>query len=213
RQCEESPATPRVRRRRRGACRGGDDPRGRRPGLRRHAEHVQGGGAAEHPSRWLGAGRAGRRRADRGQVLPQPLARDRPARRRRRRGRSRARGDARPLAERARQPDGAGPQGGEVLMDHSQVIIRPVVSEKSYVLATADKYTFRVHDKAHKTQIKQAVEALFDVNVVQLRTSKVPSKPKRRGVTAGRTRAWKKAVVQVKPGQSIPIFQGLEADL
>ncbi len=50
-------------------------------------------------------------------------------------------------------------------MDHSQVIIRPVVSEKSYVLATADKYTFRVHDKAHKTQIKQAVEALFNVHV------------------------------------------------
>ena len=45
------------------------------------------------------------------------------------------------------------------LMDASQVIIRPVVSEKSYVLATADKYTFRVHADAHKTQIKQAVEA------------------------------------------------------
>ena len=85
--------------------------------------------------------------------------------------------------------------------------------EKSYVLATADKYTFRVHDKAHKTQIKQAVEALFDVHVVEVRTSKVPSKPKRRGVTAGRTRAWKKAVVQVRPGETIPIFQGLEADL
>ena len=99
-------------------------------------------------------------------------------------------------------------------MDPSQVIIRPVVSEKSYVLATADKYTFRVHPDAHKTQIKQAVEALFDdVKVLEVRTSKVPSKPKRRGVTAGRTRAWKKAVVQVRPGETIPIFQGLEADL
>jgi large subunit ribosomal protein L23 len=99
-------------------------------------------------------------------------------------------------------------------MDHSQVIIRPVVSEKSYVLATADKYTFRVHPDAHKTQIKQAVEALFDgVKVLDVRTSKVPSKPKRRGYTAGRTRAWKKAIVQVRPGDNIPIFQGLEADL
>ena len=98
-------------------------------------------------------------------------------------------------------------------MDAGQVIIRPVVSEKSYALATVGKYTFRVHPDAHKTQIKQAVEALFDVHVVEVRTSKVPSKPKRRGVTAGRTRAWKKAVVQVKPGQSIPIFQGLEADV
>jgi large subunit ribosomal protein L23 len=99
-------------------------------------------------------------------------------------------------------------------MDPSQVIIRPVVSEKSYVLATADKYTFRVHPDAHKTQIKQAVEALFEgVKVLEVRTSKVPSKPKRRGYTAGRTRAWKKAVVQVRPGDNIPIFQGLEADL
>jgi large subunit ribosomal protein L23 len=98
-------------------------------------------------------------------------------------------------------------------MDASQVIIRPVVSEKSYVLATADRYTFRVHADAHKTQIKQAIEQLFDVDVVEIRTLSVKSKPKRRGYTSGRTRAWKKAIVQVKPGQSIPIFQGLEADL
>jgi large subunit ribosomal protein L23 len=96
-------------------------------------------------------------------------------------------------------------------MDHSQVIIRPVVSEKSYVLATANKYTFRVHPDAHKTQIKQAVEALFDdVKVVEVRTISVKSKPKRRGQTAGRTRSWKKAIVQVRPGDNIPIFQGLE---
>ena len=99
-------------------------------------------------------------------------------------------------------------------MDHSQVLIRPVVSEKTYVLASAGKYTFRVHPDAHKTQIKQAVEALFDgVKVLEVRTSKVPSKPKRRGYTSGRTRAWKKAIVQVRPGDTIPIFQGLEADL
>jgi large subunit ribosomal protein L23 len=95
-------------------------------------------------------------------------------------------------------------------MDASQVIIRPVVSEKSYVLATADKYTFRVHPNAHKTQIRQAIEALFDVNVVEVRTMSVKSKPKRRGYTSGRTRSWKKAIVQVAAGQTIPIFQGLE---
>jgi large subunit ribosomal protein L23 len=96
-------------------------------------------------------------------------------------------------------------------MDASQVIIRPVVSEKSYVLAAADKYTFRVHPDAHKTQIRQAIEALFpDVKVVEVRTSSVKSKPKRRGLTSGRTRAWKKAIVQVRPGDTIPIFQGLQ---
>jgi len=95
-------------------------------------------------------------------------------------------------------------------MDHSQVIIRPVVSEKSYVLAAADKYTFRVHPDAHKTQIRQAVESLFDVKVLDVRTMSVKSKPKRRGLTAGRSRSWKKAIVQVRAGDSIPIFQGLE---
>src|ERR1700726_5356620 len=96
-------------------------------------------------------------------------------------------------------------------MDPSQVIIRPVVSEKSFVLAEAGKYTFRVHDRAHKTQIRQAVEALFDVHVVEVRTASVKSKPKRRGTTSGRTRKWKKAIVQVREGETIPIFQGLAA--
>ena len=94
-------------------------------------------------------------------------------------------------------------------MEHSQVIIRPVVSEKSYVLSSADKYTFRVHPDAHKTQIRQAIESLFDVKVVEVRTASVKSKPKRRGNTSGRTRRWKKAIVQVRAGESIPVFQGL----
>jgi large subunit ribosomal protein L23 len=96
-------------------------------------------------------------------------------------------------------------------MDASQVIIRPVVSEKSYVLAANDKYTFRVHPDAHKTQIRQAIEELFEgVKVVEVRTASVKSKPKRRGLTAGRSRSWKKAIVQVRPGDTIPIFQGLQ---
>ena len=95
-------------------------------------------------------------------------------------------------------------------MDYSQVVIRPVVSEKSYVLAAAGKYTFRVHPDAHKTQIRQAIEALFDVSVLEVRTMSVKSKPKRRGAIHGRTRSWKKAMVQVAPGDSIPIFQGLQ---
>jgi len=95
-------------------------------------------------------------------------------------------------------------------MDHHQVLIRPVVSEKSYVLSAAGKYTFRVHPDAHKTQIRQAVETVFGVRVVEVRTMSVKSKPKRRGVTRGRTRRWKKAVVQLRPGDTIPVFQGLE---
>jgi large subunit ribosomal protein L23 len=96
-------------------------------------------------------------------------------------------------------------------MDSSQVIIRPVVSEKSYVLSAANRYTFRVHPDAHKTQIRQAVQELFDVRVVEVRTLSVKSKPKRRGTVSGRTRTWKKAIVQLRAGDSIPIFHGLAA--
>lgn len=95
-------------------------------------------------------------------------------------------------------------------MDHVQIIIRPVISEKSYVLSEAGKYTFRVAADAHKTQIRQAVEALFDVHVVDVKTMSIKSKPKRRGAVKGRTRTWKKAIVQVKAGESIPVFQALE---
>jgi len=95
-------------------------------------------------------------------------------------------------------------------MEISQIIVRPVLSEKSYVLSAAGKYTFRVHPDAHRTQIRQAVESLFEVHVVDVRTLSVKSKPKRRGATRGRTRTWKKAIVQVRAGESIPIFKGLE---
>ncbi len=97
--------------------------------------------------------------------------------------------------------------------DHRDVLIAPVVSEKSYSLIEDNKYSFRVHEKAHKTQIRQAVEELFDVRVQDVRTIAVRSKPKRRGYTSGVRRSWKKAIVQLREGDSIPVFQGLEADL
>jgi large subunit ribosomal protein L23 len=95
-------------------------------------------------------------------------------------------------------------------MDPTQVIIRPVVTEKSYALAEAKMYVFRVHPDAHKTQIRQAVEQQWPVKVLEVRTMSVKSKPKRRGLTTGKTRAWKKAIVQVRPEDDIPIFAGLE---
>jgi large subunit ribosomal protein L23 len=99
--------------------------------------------------------------------------------------------------------------------DPRAVLIAPVVSEKSYgMIGERGKYTFRVHPDAHKTQIRQAIQQLFpDVHVVEVRTMSVKSKPKRRGYTSGRTRQWKKAIVQVRAGETIPIFQGLEAEL
>jgi large subunit ribosomal protein L23 len=95
-------------------------------------------------------------------------------------------------------------------MDARNVLIRPVISEKSYALIAEGKYTFRVDDRAHKTQIAQAVEEIFDVQVAAVRTAKVRAKPKRRGLHQGRTRAWKKAVVQLAPGERIELFEGAE---
>ena len=97
-------------------------------------------------------------------------------------------------------------EGGDV--DPRQVIIEPVVSEKSYALMADGKYTFRVDDRAHKTQIRRAVEEIFGVGVVEVRTIKVRSKPKRRGLHSGRTRSWKKAIVQLAPGDRIELFEG-----
>jgi large subunit ribosomal protein L23 len=91
-----------------------------------------------------------------------------------------------------------------------EAIIRPVVSEKSYELLAANKYTFRVDPRAHKTQIRQAVEEVFEVRVRHVRTLTVKPKPKRRGWTSGQTRAWKKAVVELHPEDSIDLFEGEE---
>ena len=95
-------------------------------------------------------------------------------------------------------------------MDARSVIIRPIISEKSYALLAANKYTFRIHDRAHKTQVRQAVEEIFGVRVQEVRTMSVKAKPKRRGYTAGKSRAWKKAVVQLHPEDSIELFEGQE---
>ena len=92
----------------------------------------------------------------------------------------------------------------------NQVLLAPVVSEKSYSLITDRKYTFKVHEDAHKTQIRQAVEELFEVKVASVNIVKVQSKPKRRGLIKGRRPGWKKAIVQVREGETIPIFEGAQ---
>ena len=96
-------------------------------------------------------------------------------------------------------------------MHPRQVVIRPVVSEKSYALIAQNKYTFRVHPNAHKTEIRHAVENIFNVHVVDVKTMKVRPKPKRRGYTAGFTRGWKKAIVELVPGDRIELFEGAAA--
>ena len=90
-----------------------------------------------------------------------------------------------------------------------QILIAPVVSEKSYSLIEANKYSFKVHPDAHKTQIRQAVEQLFDVKVLAVNVVKVQPKPKRRrGAFKGTRPGWKKAIVELREGDKIEIFEG-----
>jgi large subunit ribosomal protein L23 len=93
----------------------------------------------------------------------------------------------------------------------NEVLLAPVVSEKSYAqIEENNTYSFRIHPDAHKTQVRQAVEELFNVKVLRVNIAMVQAKPKRRGFHRGTRPGWKKALVQLKPGDSIEIFQGAQ---
>jgi large subunit ribosomal protein L23 len=92
----------------------------------------------------------------------------------------------------------------------NEVLLAPVVTEKAYAQIDNNKYSFRVHPDAHKTQVRQAVEELFDVKVERVNILKVQAKPKRRGLHRGTRPGWKKAVVQLRAGDTIEIFSGAQ---
>jgi large subunit ribosomal protein L23 len=97
-----------------------------------------------------------------------------------------------------------------VSLHPNEVLLAPVVSEKSYSLIEDGKYSFRIHPDAHKTQVRQAVEELFGVKVLGVNIVKVQPKPKRRGLSKGIRPGWKKAVVQLREGDTIEIFSGAQ---
>jgi len=86
------------------------------------------------------------------------------------------------------------------------VLIKPLVTEKSTDLMQDNKYTFKVDPNANKIEIKNAVESIFDVDVVEVRTMNVSGKLKRQGRSVGYSSDWKKAIVTLKAGQKLPIF-------
>jgi large subunit ribosomal protein L23 len=97
-----------------------------------------------------------------------------------------------------------------VSLHPNEVLLAPVVSEKSYSLIGDRKYSFRVHPDAHKTQIRQAVEELFGVKVQRVNVVQMRAKPKRRGMIRGQRPGWKKAIVQLREGEAIEIFEGAQ---
>lgn len=92
------------------------------------------------------------------------------------------------------------------MKDPREVIIRPIISEHSYDMMEKNTYTFEVHKDSNKVEIRQAIEAIFDVTVVKVNTLNVKSKPKRVRQAPGRTRTWKKAMVTLKDGDTIEMF-------
>ena len=92
------------------------------------------------------------------------------------------------------------------MKDHRDVIIRPVISEKSYGLLDENKYTFVVAPHANKTEIKQAVEAIFDVKVTGVNTQNRRGKRKRRGWVVGKRPDLKRAIVTLAEGDEIELF-------
>ncbi len=94
------------------------------------------------------------------------------------------------------------------MYDARNVIIRPIVSEKSYTLMEMNKYTFEVDKRATKPHIAQAIEEIFGVTVKDVNTINVPAKPRRLRYSKGLTRTWKKAIVTVKDGDKIDLFEG-----
>jgi large subunit ribosomal protein L23 len=87
------------------------------------------------------------------------------------------------------------------------VIIRPVVSEKSYAGLELNTYTFLVDPRANKTEIKEAVQAIWNVRVTSVNTLRRQGKVKRRGYTVGKRADQKRAIVTLAPGDSIEIFE------
>lgn len=94
-------------------------------------------------------------------------------------------------------------------MTHPQdIVIKPIITEKSTAMAEQNKYVFRVRRDANKLEIARAVEGIFKVTVIDVNTVSVPGKVKRVGRSEGKTPSWKKAIVTLKDGDRIPLFEG-----
>ena len=92
------------------------------------------------------------------------------------------------------------------MKDPREIIIRPVVTEHSYDQMENNVYTFEVAKDSNKVEIRQAIEAIFNVSVVKVNTLNVKPKPKRVRYQVGQTRTWKKAMVTLKEGDTIELF-------
>lgn len=92
------------------------------------------------------------------------------------------------------------------MYDPRDIILRPIISEKSYDMIEQNRYTFEVAKTSNKTQIAQAITDIFGVTVTGVNTMNVTGKPRRVRAAKGKTRDWKKAIVTLKEGDTIDLF-------
>ena len=94
-------------------------------------------------------------------------------------------------------------------LNPNEVLIRPLFPEKNTMITAQGRYTFEVDRRANKPMVRQAVEQVFRVNVTAVNIMNVPGKTRRVGQSVGKTSPWKKAIVTLRPGQRIEIFEGV----
>jgi large subunit ribosomal protein L23 len=92
---------------------------------------------------------------------------------------------------------------------YRDILVKPIVSEKSYALQAENNcYVFEVKKEANKIEVRKAVEDLFNVHVEKVNIMNVKGKPKRLGAFQGKRRSWKKAIVKLREGETLPFFEG-----
>jgi large subunit ribosomal protein L23 len=95
------------------------------------------------------------------------------------------------------------------MIDYENILIEPVLSEKSNILRESGKYVFKVDPRANKLEIKEAVRRLFNVHPIACTVMVVAGKPKRLRNRAGYTSTWKKAIVKLPKDEKIALFEGV----
>ena len=96
-------------------------------------------------------------------------------------------------------------------MKNFDIIIRPIITEKTMADMEEDKYTFEVAKKSNKSEIKKAIEEIFSVKVAKVNTMNMTGKVKRQGMNVGKRPDWKKAIVTLAPGsEPIEFFDSIQ---
>lgn len=116
---------------------------------------------------------------------------------------------AKPKAEKTEKKEQTAAKAGKLPADLLHILVKPLVTEKSAILASHNQYAFRVAMEANRVQVKQAVKALYGVSPLSINIQRVRGKVVRFGKTSGQRQTWKKAIVTLPKGTSIDVYAGV----